>query len=111
MVARDAHARLNARIDGPLAEKVAVLRRATRQTTTEVVRVALERYYDAVEREARPYDLLVNGGFIGCAEGPSDLSLTYKAALGRSLDEKHSAARSASSAAAPKPRRRARNKP
>jgi hypothetical protein len=80
--------RLNARIDAPLAKKVAALRLATRQTTTDVVRVALERYYDAVERESRPYELLRDGGFIGCADGPSDLSVTYKHELTRSLESK-----------------------
>jgi hypothetical protein len=89
MPPRDAAARLNARIDAPLAKKVAALRRATRQTTTDVLRVALERYYDAVAREARPYEILVSGGFVGCADGPVELSSTYKAELSRSLGAKH----------------------
>lgn len=84
--------RLNARIDARLAKKVASLRRATGQTTTDVVRVALERYHESIEREARPYELLLAGGLIGCSDGPADLSVTYKDELGRSLDEKHAAA-------------------
>ncbi len=77
--------RLNARIDEGLARKVEALRRATKQTTTEVVRVAIERYYEQVGTEARPYDALARGGFIGCADGPADLSVTYKRELTRSL--------------------------
>ena len=33
-------------------------------------------------------ELLMEAGFIGCAEGPADLSATYKEELTRSLDEK-----------------------
>lgn len=81
-------ARLNARIDAVLAKKVAKLRRLTRRSTTEVVREALERYYESVERDARPYDALRDGGLIGCAEGPADLSSNYKAAFADSLAAK-----------------------
>lgn len=80
--------RLNARIDAPLAKKVAMLRRATRQSTTEVVRTALEKYYDAVAREASPHEILTQSGFIGCADGPADLSSTYKSELQKSLARK-----------------------
>jgi hypothetical protein len=80
--------RLNARIDAPLARKVAALRRATKQTTTEVVCTALERYFEAVGRDARPYEQLSQAGFIGCADGPEALSQTYKDDLQQSLATK-----------------------
>ncbi len=100
-------ARLNARIDAPLAEKVATLRRVTGQTTTDVVRVAIERYFESVEREARPYEALTDGGFIGCAEGPADLSVTYKDDLAESIERKLGApARRPRSKAAKKTTRR-----
>jgi hypothetical protein len=97
--------RLNARIDARLAKKVATLRRVTGQTTTDVVRVALERYHDSIERETRPYELLLEGGLIGCAEGPVDLSVTYKDDLARSLDQKYGEAPAATRPARKKPRR------
>jgi hypothetical protein len=78
--------RLNARIDAALAKKVAAIRRATRQTTTEVVRTALERYYETIENDASPYETLVESGFVGCAEAPDDLSVTYKTELTRALE-------------------------
>ena len=80
--------RLNARIDAPLAKKVAALRRATKQTTTGVVRAALERYFEAISRDAQPYALLSESGFIGCADGPADLSSSYKNELASSLKTK-----------------------
>lgn len=104
--AYDVTTRLNARIDASLAKKMATLRRVTGQTTTDIVRVAIERYYASVEREARPYALLEEGGLIGCADGPSDLSIAYKDALVRSLDQKLGAG--ARRARTP---RRARKKP
>lgn len=84
----DMTTRLNARIAAPLARKLAALRRVTRQTTTEVVVTALERYVEAVDRERRPYQVLAEGGLIGCAEGPPDLSTRYKEELSRSLASK-----------------------
>jgi hypothetical protein len=87
-VVYDMSSRLNARIDPSLARKVATLRRATKQTTTEVVRTALERYFEAITREASPYERLSESGFVGCADGPADLSATYKDQLARSLTTK-----------------------
>ena len=44
--------------------------------------------HDEVERETRPYDVFAQHGFIGCADGPPDLSTTYKAVLTESLEAK-----------------------
>lgn len=86
-------ARLNARIDEALAAKVAAIRRATGETTTQLLKSALDRYHAAIEAEKRPYAALVDSGFVGCAEGPADLSATYKAELARSLAEKTASGR------------------
>jgi hypothetical protein len=44
-----------------------------------------------VERpnEGTPYEILQESGFIGCAEGPSDLAANHKAYLERYLTKKY----------------------
>jgi hypothetical protein len=79
--------RLNARIDAELARKVALLRAKTKQSTTDVVRAALECYYEQVTKVPTA-DALRSSGFVGCADGPSDLSSDYKRHLIDSLSRK-----------------------
>ena len=81
--------RINARLDGPLANKVAYLRAQTNKSTTEVVRESIERYYEAVERRGgSALEIMTRTGFVGCADGPRDLSRRYKEALRESLGKK-----------------------
>jgi hypothetical protein len=78
--------RINARLDPELARKVEVLARRTGQSTTDILKASLEAYYVAVTRDGKPAALLAD--FVGCADGPRDLSEGYKAALTRSLHRK-----------------------
>ncbi len=49
---------------------------------TEVILDAIDRYYAAITAEgATPAQKLANAGLIACAEGPADLSRSYKSAL------------------------------
>ena len=58
-------------------------------STTEVVLESIERYYAAVMQEERSAeDALASAGFIGCANGPADLSTNYKQELTRTLGRK-----------------------
>ncbi len=78
--------RLNARIDAELAQKLEQLREATGQTTTEVIRRAIELYHaDTTSAGTSSLQALKNCGFVGSAEGPRDLSERYKSRLGESL--------------------------
>jgi len=79
--AHDMTRRLDMPVDEELARKLDALRDLTGQTTGELVRAALELYYDRVRQGAGAYRQLEDVGFIGCAEGPEDLSENYKAAL------------------------------
>jgi hypothetical protein len=79
--------RINARLDPALARKVEALRKRTGRSTTEILKASLESYYVAVTRESNGAALLSD--FIGCAEGATDLSETYKAELSKSLEKKH----------------------
>jgi hypothetical protein len=79
-------ARLNARIDGALARKVAYLRARTRSRTTDVVKAAIEAYYDKVRASEQAAVLLAD--FVGCGSSESNLSTRYKQLLKSSLARK-----------------------
>lgn len=54
---------------------------------TKIVTESLERYCEvAGDEPVSPADDLAE--LIGCAEGPADLSQTYKQAIGQSLSRK-----------------------
>ncbi len=60
-------------------------------STTEVLLASIERYYAAMTEgraEGTAARALAEAGFIGCAEGPADLSSSYKSGLTRSLAKK-----------------------
>jgi hypothetical protein len=81
--------RVNARIEPPLAKKLAYLKAKHGETTSAILKRAIEAYY---EREAggssSPLELLERAGFVGCAAGPSNLSTSYKRELTKSLASK-----------------------
>jgi hypothetical protein len=84
-----ASTRLNARLDAELSEKLEYLKDRTKLSVTEVVKRSIERYYDEVRRgSADTHSLLMESGFIGCADGPADLSTEYKRELGALLRKK-----------------------
>jgi len=81
--------RINARLDDVRSRKLAYLERETGWSVSRIVRTAIDTYYRALRRAtADPASALKKSGFIGCAEGPSDLSVTYKNEL-RGLSVKH----------------------
>jgi hypothetical protein len=88
MPARAAN-RINARLDDALAQKVALVRKRTRRSVSQIVKESLVRYCDEeLGRGGEPLAILKNAGFIGCADGPADLSTSYKTELAQSLRRK-----------------------
>ena len=82
--------RLNARLGPEMLRKVAYLRQRTGMGTSEVVRVSIEHYYEAVRGAGtNSRDLLEASGFVASGSGPSDLSERYKEHLTASLRRKH----------------------
>lgn len=81
--------RLNARLDDELARKLAELEKRSGKSATEIVRAALNRYYDEEVAAESPAAALEAAGLIGCISAPANLSTSYKAELGRSLSKKH----------------------
>lgn len=79
--------RINARLPAEVARKVSYLAERTGSSTTRVVIASIEHYYESVATNA-PADILTRAGFIGCADGPTDLSQSYKRDLAFSLAKK-----------------------
>jgi hypothetical protein len=105
--------RLNARVPDEVARKVRYLQARLGCSTTDLVIASLEAYYAQVAREEEPARLLED--LIGCAEGPGDLSSTYKQVFADSLAAKYGLAEGArarwSSSKSKKTRRLPKRKP
>lgn len=81
--------RINARLDKALARKVSLVQKRTRRSLSQVVQESLTRYCDAeLSDGGEPLAILKSAGFVGCADGPADLSSAYKKDLTRSLGRK-----------------------
>ena len=81
--------RVNARLDEDSSQKLSYLERETGWGVSEIIRKAIQTYYRDFRREkVEPKTALERSGFIACADGPRDLSVTYKTEL-RGLDSKH----------------------
>jgi Arc/MetJ-type ribon-helix-helix transcriptional regulator len=82
--------RINARLDEEDAEKLASVAKSEGKSVSEVVRAAIQSYYEqARAARAAATGLLERNGFVGCASGESNLSTTYKERLGDGLRKKH----------------------
>ena len=79
--------RINARLGDELARKLEYLAERTQQSSSDVVRESIAAYYRELEESpASSRDALRD--FVGCADGPRDLSSKYKDELERSLIDK-----------------------
>jgi predicted DNA-binding protein len=82
--------RINARLDEAHGERLRYLTRATGDTVSEVLKRAIDLYYQQERaRAGNARNVLEASGFIGIAEGDEDLSSRYKEALSEDLDRKH----------------------
>ncbi len=82
--------RINARLDEDHKRKLEYLMRATDLTVSNIIKQAIDALYERVQRsEGKSRDLLMESGFVGCADGPKDLSVIYKDQLDTSIRSKH----------------------
>jgi len=82
--------RINARLDERHSAKLEYLKRTTRMGVSDIVKRGIDLLYEDVQKETRdPFEVLAETGFIGSAEGPSDLSARYKEELPGLLAAKH----------------------
>ncbi len=81
--------RVNARLDEDSEEKLAYLEKETGLSVSEIMRRAIASYYSRFRNDnADPAMALIKAGFIGCGEGPEDLSTNFKEHL-QELHTKH----------------------
>jgi Ribbon-helix-helix protein, copG family len=82
--------RLNTRLPEELARKLEALKRATGQSTSNVVRIAIERYFTEIcgsGRSAR--ETIYRTSLVGCGGADADFSAAYKSRMGEGLTHKH----------------------
>ncbi len=71
--------RITVRVPKPLAARLRQRSRMKGQTSSELVRIALEKFLEESKTERTAYDLAKEAGIIGCADGlPADLSTNPK---------------------------------
>lgn len=82
--------RISTNLDEDHVRKLEQLKRQSRLNTTQVVKRAIDLLYEQTNTspEAK-LKALLESDFIGCAEGPADLSENYKQYLTEDLTEKH----------------------
>jgi hypothetical protein len=82
--------RINARLDESRSQKLEYLARATHLSTSEIVKQALDLFYEQVRsRRPLPAEVLKASGFIGCGEASPDLSDRYKEEVKSLVAAKH----------------------
>jgi len=82
--------RINARLDDSRSQKLDFLARATHLSTSEIVKQAIDLYYEQVKSaRPRPAEALSASGFIGCGEASPDLSDRYKEEVLSFVTAKH----------------------
>jgi hypothetical protein len=80
--------RINARLGAELSRKLAAVQRRTKQPLTDIVTASLELYCDKALATGGSFAALCDAGFVGCADGPRDLSENYKEELTRGFGSK-----------------------
>ena len=71
--------RVSARLNTKTEEKLKQIIRKTGSNMSEVIERAIDVYFaESVQRKGSGWKALSEVGFIGCAEGPKDLSENYK---------------------------------
>ena len=82
--------RINARLDDDHSEKLRYLANATGANVSEVLKHAIDLYYERLRRERRDSRSILEAvGFIGVGEAEEGLSSSYKTTLESELSVKH----------------------
>jgi competence protein ComGC len=82
--------RINARLDEEYVNKLIYIQQQTNQGVTDVIKSALDLYYQQLKNEQKTsLELLEQTGFIGCGQSAPDLSVNYKSILKDGLKAKY----------------------
>ncbi len=82
--------RINARLDDETEKELKYIRDATGESVTDVIKHSLTLYSERLKSsQGKKMGELLDSDFVGCAEGPRDLSSDYKSYLHKALADKH----------------------
>lgn len=84
--------RINARLDEQSEQDLLFIKEKTGETVTQIIKELLTtkaEYLRAKHKPGSKMQALLQSDFVGCAEGPEDLSVNYKEYFYQGLKEKH----------------------
>lgn len=84
--------KINAELDDQSEQDLLFIQEQTGETVTRIIKELLADKAESLRQKTRTgakMKALLESDFIGCAEGPEDLSENYKDYLYKSLKEKH----------------------
>ena len=82
--------RINARLDTDHSKKLEELRKRCNSSVSDIVKEAIDLMYaQQTDASKKKIEALLKSDFIGCGQGPKDLSENHKDYLTQSLGNKH----------------------
>lgn len=72
-----------------MSKKIKIIQQRTHLNTTDVIKQAIDLLYEKAELSGREKNQKLTQMLAGTAEGPEDLSITYKKYLDQDWKEKH----------------------
>jgi Arc/MetJ-type ribon-helix-helix transcriptional regulator len=82
--------RINARLTGEDARRFRELQRRDHRSASDVIREAVREYHARhVKPRKSAWEIMSESGFIGCGEGPEDLSTNTRKYMEEALMEKY----------------------
>jgi hypothetical protein len=84
--------RINARLDERSEKNLEFIKEVTGENITWIIKDLLEERARQLRQKNKPgskFKALLESDFVGCAEGPEDLSVNYKEYIYQGLKEKH----------------------
>jgi nucleoid-associated protein YejK len=84
--------RINARLDEQSEQDLLFIKEKTGETVTHIIKELLTEKAESLRREHKPgnkMQALLQSDFVGCAEGPENLSTNYKEYFYQGIKEKH----------------------
>jgi len=79
---------INAYLDDTYSQKLEYLTQTTHGSLSEVVKQAIDFYYERTQKNASN-EILLQSGFIGCGEAAPTLSENYKSEIEELMRNKH----------------------
>lgn len=81
--------RITVRVDNSYEQKIKIIQQRTHLNTTDVIKQAIDLLYEKAELSGKEKNQKLIQMLAGTAEGPEDLSITYRKYLDQDWKEKH----------------------